>query len=119
MHKPGWLHTLRWGSPYTTPPNGLPRILGAWADREPTTDDFLAVYPAYRLGCGYFHSITFPETPAHQRRKLSPEVNARRKQRARMTAEANRVRKALPLLADVIIRDSGLDWRQNLQPNAD
>lgn len=109
MHKPGWIHTLQWNNPHTSPPEGLPRVLGKWADCSPSLADFREVYPAYRLGCGYGHHINFPE--GKPRRKQDAATNARRKERARKTLEMNRVRAKLPLLADVIIEQEGLNWR--------
>ena len=106
-HKPGWKHTLTWNH-RRDPPAGMPRVLGTWFDREPTLADFRAVYPAYQLGCGYGHHINFPDKP---RRKLADNVRIRANQRRKKTLEANRLRKHLPLLAEIIIQQEGLDWR--------
>lgn len=107
-HKAGWKHQLRWGHTHRDPPNGLPKILGEWTDREPTIEDFLSVYPDYKLGCGFCHAIEFPYQPVKRR---DPEVNRIANARRKATLEANRVRKHYPLLADVLIAEHGLDWK--------
>ena len=107
-HKPGWRHQLRWRHTHRVPPNGLPIVLGEWTDREPTTEDFLSVYPDYKLGCGFCHAIEFPYQPVKRR---DPEVNRIANARRKATLEANRARKHYPLLANVLIAEHGLDWR--------
>lgn len=107
MDKEGWIYSLRFTNPYREPPNGLERILATW-DHEPTLEEKLMAYPDYRLGCGFSICIEFP----HKQIKRMEEGKKKiMREKAKKTLEANRVRKKLPLLANVIIRDYELDWR--------
>lgn len=107
MDKEGWVYSLRFANPYREPHNGLERILATW-DHDPTMEERLQVYPEYRLGCGYSIAIEFPHKPI---KHMTPEKKKAMREKAMKTLEANRVKKKLPLLADVIIRDYELDWR--------
>jgi hypothetical protein len=108
-NRAGWVHKLFWANPYTSPPNGLPRVLAEFGEDPPTMAQRLAVYPDYALGCGYSVGISFPWIPA---KKRDPETNKRANERRKATLEANRIRQKLPLLADVLISENRLDWKQ-------
>ena len=115
-HREGWIHSLRWGNPYTTPPNGLPVKLAQWTDRSPTIADFIKVYPDFKLGCGYSYAIEFPVIVS-TRRKLTRTENEQRKNRAKKTLDLKRVQKHLPLFAAQIIERDGLDWKKEESKN--
>ncbi len=109
MHKEGWRHQLRWSNPYTDPPDGLPRILAEWVNKEPTINDFRKIYPRYKLGCGYRSAIIFPERKIkHLSAKTKKQANQRRKKTIKMLW----VKKHLPLFAEQIIQEEQLDWRK-------
>lgn len=103
-----WIHSIVWRNPYTTPPDNLPIKLLERTGQPFTAEEIKAVYPDYRLGCGYSHCIDFP---APARRTMSAATRKRMQERRQKTQEANRLRKHLPLLAEVIIKEEGLDWR--------
>jgi hypothetical protein len=107
MSKEGWVYSLRFTNPYREPPGNLPRLLATW-DHEPSLKERLAVYPGYQLGCGFSVCIEFPHKPI---KRMDADKKQAMRAKAKKTLEANRVRKQLPLLAAVIIRDEGLDWR--------
>ena len=111
-HKSGWIHRLQWGNIHTTPPNGLPKVLGEWKDREPSIEDFKTVYPDYRLGCGFGHFITFPTV---KRKPFSEAVKKRMRERRNKTKKANWLKKNMPLLANQIIKEEKLDWRNEFK----
>ena len=108
MHKEGWIHHLKWNNPYHEPPDNLPLILATWTDKEPTTEDFLSVYPDYKLGCGFGSWI---EIPRVKRGKLPTHIRKRANDRRKKTIKMKWIKKNLPLLADDIIKKEGLDWR--------
>lgn len=109
-HSEGWVHSLRWTNPYTKPPAGMEIKLAEWSDRSPNSDDFRKVYPDYKLGCGFSHCIDFPIVVSN-RKPMSDAAKAQSKERREKTIEMKRIRKHLPLLADQIIKEEGLDWR--------
>ena len=112
VHKEGWVHKLKWVSPYTEPPKGLPRVLGVWTDRNPTMEDYKKVYPEYELGCGFCSTIEFPY---EERKRLPKETRERMKARRNKTKKANWLKKNMPLFAEQIIEEEKLDWRKELK----
>jgi len=107
-HRSGWVHELRWTAGSRKPPEGMDKILGTWTEFSPSIQDFVAVFPDYRLGCGYSHCIRFPTKPI---KRQAPEVKQRANERRKATLEANRIRQKLPLLADILIDEHRLDWK--------
>ncbi len=96
---------IRWGNPYTNPPEGMPRELIAMTRMQESTRDIppeivelLETVARPESGWGLFVGI---DEEARPKRRLSPKAKAsiRRKSLER------RVRKAAPLFADRIIAD--------------
>ena len=104
-HEDGWTHSLYWANPYTSPPNGLPRILATWNDRSPSHDDFREVYPQWQLGCGFSHAISFP---VRERKHMDPVKKAQANAKRKATIERQLIQEKYPLLADVLIKQRGV-----------
>ena len=96
---------IRWGNPYTNPPEGMPRELMAITRMQVSTRDIppeiqQLLENVARPGSGWGLTVGIDED-ARPKRRLSPQARAsiRRKSLER------RVRKKAPLLADSIIAD--------------
>ena len=107
MNRENWKYSLRWSNPYTNPPTGLSRVLAEW-NHDPSIAERIAAYPSYQFGCGFAVCIEFPWKPRQPRDEAT---KLQQRERTKKTLEANRVRQKLPLLADVIIAEHQLDWR--------
>ncbi len=99
------LFTIRWGNPYTSPPEGMPRELIAMTRMQESTRDIPAeivelLETVARPGSGWGLFVGIDEE-AKPKRRLSSQAKAsiRRKSLER------RVRKAAPLFAERIIAD--------------
>jgi len=102
MTKPiGFLHELRWYSPYTEPPSGQPRVLAEvylpieHPDCRCGTAEFCALF---RPGNGYVHNITAISPPP---RPQKTETTARLR---RLRVE-RRMQKRAPLFTDELLAD--------------
>ena len=96
---------IKWGNPYTNPPEGMPPELMTITRMQESTRDIppeirQLLETVARPGSGWALTVGIDED-ARSRRRLSPQVKAsiRRKSLER------RVRKAAPLFADRIIAD--------------
>jgi hypothetical protein len=103
-----WIFEVAWGNPYTSPPDGQPRVLlrvkrmGTAHPVPAEIDELLA-----RIGYGNGYTCTVGldmEYAEAERRKrmLTPE----QKERRRRTLLVNEARKRAPLYADQIIDGS-------------
>src|SRR5688572_26184746 len=99
------LFAIRWGNPYKTPPEGMPRELIAITRMQESTRDLpLEIQQALQTvalpgsGWGLFVGI---DDDARPKRRLSLKAKAS----IRRKALERRVRKAAPLFADRIIAD--------------
>src|SRR5437870_6830075 len=97
--------SIKWGNPYTNPPEGMPRELMSITRVQQSTRDIpaeitQALEKVARPGSRWSVFVGIDED-ARPRRRLSPQAKAsiRRKSLER------RVRKKAPLLADSIIAD--------------
>ena len=97
--------SIKWGNPYTNPPEGMPRELMSITRVQQSTRDIppaikQALDTVAQPGSGWSLFVGIDED-ARPRRQLSPQARAsiRRKSLER------RVRKAAPLFADRIIAD--------------
>jgi hypothetical protein len=99
------LFTIRWGNPYTNPPEGMPRELIAITRMQESTRDIPAeiaelLKTIARPGSGWALSVGIDEDARPKRRlSLKAKASIRRKSLER------RVRKAAPLFADRIVAD--------------
>ena len=97
------LFTIRWGNPYTNPPEGMPRELIAIRRMQESTRDIPSeitqlLETVARPGSGWALCVGIDED-ARPRRRLSLKAKAS----IRRKALERRVRKAAPLFADRII----------------
>lgn len=103
MNVTGYIHSLRWGNPYTDPSDGLPRILIKIETESPklTTEiktQLLNAYPGWQPGCGYSFALDF----IYEYKPWSIE----RKAKARRTRTINKINKNYPLFADEFIAEA-------------
>ena len=97
--------SIKWGNPYTNPPEGMPRELMSITRVQQSTRDIpaeitQALEKVARPGSRWSVFVGIDED-ARPRRRLSPQAKAsiRRKSRER------RIRRVAPLFADRIIAD--------------
>ena len=96
-----FIHQLAWGNPYTSPPDGLPRLRAEIAADGPRTPQALADYMAAvgsTPGDGWSLIIRYRSAPARQ---MTPEAKAsmRRKRLQR------RMDEKYPLLAEQFVAE--------------
>jgi hypothetical protein len=89
----GYWHKIEWGSPYSEPPAGAPRVL---AETYTDTVSGRKMLPATTLGGGYSIVTTFMREPG---RKLSPQSLAR----VRRKRLERRVLAKAPLFAEQLV----------------
>ena len=99
------LFAVKWGNPYTDPPEGMPRELIAITRMQESTRDIPSeilhiLETVARPGSGWGLSVGIDED-ARPKRRLSIQAKAR----IRRKSLERRVRKAAPLFADRIIAD--------------
>ncbi|TAL08423.1 MAG: hypothetical protein EPO02_13150 [Nitrospirae bacterium] len=96
-----WIFEIHWGSPYTNPPDGMPRVLMSvtrvQAGGNPVPDEIEAAYAKLGFGKGWCLSVGCDPTPI---RKLSPEA----KGKLRRKSLERRVRAKAPLFAESLIQ---------------
>lgn len=100
MSVTGYIHSLRWSNPYTSPPKGLPRVLIKIESQTPHLSSqikarLLEEYPDWDYGCGYAFCLDF----IYDYKPWSEE----RKAKARRTRKINKIKKYYPLFADEFI----------------
>src|SRR5207244_5716563 len=96
------LFAIKWGNPYTNPPEGMPRELIAMTRMQESTRDIppeilQAVQTVAQPGSGWALSIGIDED-AKPKRRLSPQA----KGSIRRKSLESRARKKTPLVADCI-----------------
>jgi hypothetical protein len=96
---------IKWGNPYTNPPEGMPRELTSITRMQESTRDIppeilKALETDARPGSGWALCVGIDED-ARPKRRLSPQAKAS----VRRKSLERRVRKKAPLFADQIIAD--------------
>lgn len=100
-----WSFSVRWGNPYTAPPNGLPRVffevVRMQVGGHPVPAELDAAYTKARATHGPGWCVSIGVDPElRPRRTLRPEV----KGSIRRKALARRINKKVPLFAEALIQ---------------